>query len=168
MQLTLQTNVKYDQWQIYKDRIIWIFFTCIHIGNTWRWWAVVEAGKDPRFIRLSDEGACLLRSFCAIGGAPRVRKFGYLHIHWEILVLRKSSVRRSVSMSVSPPIHGSRSNVFSWSGNLHLKDPRVSAVNRVATTLRLLERRKNEAESFFRLNFVYIDMDNRERARARD
>ena len=72
MQLTLQMNVKYDQWQIYKGRIIWIFFTCLYIGNTWRRWAVVEAWKYPRFIRLSDEGACLLGSFCTLGVAPRV------------------------------------------------------------------------------------------------
>ena len=50
------------------------------------------------------------------------------------------------------------------------KHPRVSAVNRLAS--RPFKDKKagtTNASSFFRLNFnVYIDVDNRERDRARD
>ena len=58
---------------------------------------------------------------------------------------------------------------------LHFKHPRVSAVNHMATwTFR--ERKNNgnnndnkKADSILRLNFnVFIDLDNCERARARD
>ena len=46
---------------------------------------------------------------------------------------------------------------------------RVSRVNRVATRTLRGKVNNNKAESFFRLNLsVYIDLDNRERAKARD
>ena len=54
---------------------------------------------------------------------------------------------------------------------MHFKYPRVLAVNRIAT--RTFRDKKTttttKPNSFFRLNFnVYIGVDNRERARARD
>ena len=46
---------------------------------------------------------------------------------------------------------------------------RVSGVNRLATRTLRGKVNNNKAESFFRLNLsVYIDLDNRERAKARD
>ena len=46
---------------------------------------------------------------------------------------------------------------------------RVSGVNRMATRTLRGKVNNNKAESFFRLNLsVYIDLDNRERAKARD
>ena len=46
---------------------------------------------------------------------------------------------------------------------------RVSAVNRIASRAFRDKNNNNKANSFFRLNFnVYIDVDNGERARARD
>ena len=46
---------------------------------------------------------------------------------------------------------------------------RVSGVNRMATRSIRGKVNNNKAESFFRLNLsVYIDLDNRERAKARD
>ena len=46
---------------------------------------------------------------------------------------------------------------------------RVSAVNRKASRAFRDKNNNNKADSFFRLNFnVYIDVDNGERARARD
>ena len=53
---------------------------------------------------------------------------------------------------------------------LRFKHPRVSEVNRMATrTFREKKYNNNKADSFFRLNFnVYINVDRRERARARD
>ena len=91
--------------------------------------------------------------------APWVRKFGNLCIQ-EILVLRKSSVR---STYVRPPLHVSRDEI------LHFKHMRVSAVNRIASRAFRDKNNNNKANSFFRLNFnVYVDVDNGERARARD
>ena len=65
---------------------------------------------------------------------------------------------------VQPPIHISRGEI------LKFKHTRVSAVNRMATrTFREKKYNKNKADSFFPLNFnVCINVDNRERARARD
>ena len=65
---------------------------------------------------------------------------------------------------VQPPIHVSRGEI------LKFKHTRVSAVNRMATrTFREKKYNKNKADSFFQLNFnVCINVDNRERARARD
>ena len=53
---------------------------------------------------------------------------------------------------------------------LKFKHTRVSAVNRMATrTFREKKYNKNKADSFSPLNCnVYINVDNRERARARD
>ena len=52
------------------------------------------------------------------------------------------------------------------SGHKCLKHPRVSTVNRTATQT---FRDNKQFDSFFRLNpNVYIDVDNRERARARN
>ena len=52
---------------------------------------------------------------------------------------------------------------------LHFKYLRVSAENRIATRTFTDKKNNTKADSFFRLNFnVYIDVDNRERARARD
>ena len=46
---------------------------------------------------------------------------------------------------------------------------RVSGVNRMATQTLRGKVNNNKAESFFRLNLsVYIDLDSRERAKARD
>ena len=60
-----------------------------------------------------------------------------------------------------PPLHISLGEI------LHFKYPRVSAVNRIASrNFRDKIKNINNADSFFRLNFnVYIDVDNRERAR---
>ena len=45
----------------------------------------------------------------------------------------------------------------------------TSVVNRIVSRTFRDENNNNKADSFFRLNFnVYIDVDNRERARARD
>ena len=66
---------------------------------------------------------------------------------------------------VRPPLHVNRVEI------LHFKYTRISAVNRsIATrTFRDKNNNNNEADSFFLLNFkVYIGVDNRERARARD
>ena len=76
------------------------------------------------------------------------------------MVLRKSSVRGTY---VRPPLH------VSWDELLHFKHPRVSAVNRIASRTFRDKNNNIKADSFFRLNYnVYIDLDNRERARARD
>ena len=63
---------------------------------------------------------------------------------------------------VRTPFHVSRGKI------LHFKQPRLFAVNRMATrTFR--EKNNNKVESFFRRDFnVFIDVDNRERGRARD
>ena len=57
-------------------------------------------------------------------------------------------------MYLGPPVHESRGEI------LHFKDPRVSAVNCMATrTFREKKYNNNKADSFFRLNFnVYIDV----------
>ena len=68
---------------------------------------------------------------------------------------RPYGVRPYVHLS----LHVSRDEI------LHFKHPRVSAVNRIATWT----NNNNEADSFFRLNFkVYIGVDDREKAGARD
>ena len=53
---------------------------------------------------------------------------------------------------------------------LHFKQPCVSAVNRIASRpFRDKNNNNNKSDSFFQLNFnVFINVDNRERARARD
>ena len=68
------------------------------------------------------------------------------------------------ALDVQPPIHVSRGEI------LKFKHRRVSAVNRMATrTFREKKYNKNKADSFSPLNCnVYINVDNRERARARD
>ena len=69
-----------------------------------------------------------------------------------------------VCTNIRPPLHVSRGEI------LHVKHPHVSAVNRLATrTFREEKTSNNKAGSFFRLDFnVYTDVDNRERAKARD
>ena len=63
---------------------------------------------------------------------------------------------------VRTPVSVSRGKI------LHFNQPRVFAANRMATrTFR--EKNNNKVESFFRQDFnVFIDVDNRERGRARD
>ena len=55
---------------------------------------------------------------------------------------------------------------------MHFKPPRVSAVNRMRMAIRTFTEKKynnNKADSFLKINFnVYINVDNRERARAGD
>ena len=88
--------------------------------------------------------------------SPWARKFGAIQ---AIFVLRKSC---GVRPYVRPPLNVSRVEI------LHFKYTRISAVNRSIAT-RTLKKNNNKADSFFRLNFkVYIGVDNRERARARD
>ena len=72
-----------------------------------------------------EENAELPRSRGEHSGVPWVRKFGYLRVRiQEILVLAKWSVRTSTP-------HVSRGEI------LYFKNPHVSAVNRIATqTLR--------------------------------
>ena len=61
---------------------------------------------------------------------------------------------------VHPTIYASQGEI------LHFKQPGVSTVNRIGTRT---FRGKKQFDSFFRLNSnVYIDVDNRERARTRD
>ena len=69
-----------------------------------------------------------------------------------------------VCTNIRPPLQVSRGEI------LHVKHPHVSAVNRLATrTFREEKTSNNKAGSFFRLDFnVYTDVDNRERARAKD
>ena len=54
--------------------------------------------------------------------------------------------------------------------NFPFQVPARSAVHHIATrTFRKKKNSKNKADSFFRLNFnVFIGVDNKERARARD
>ena len=107
--------------------------------------------RDIKYRKLYS--GALARSL-ARNRAPWVRKFGNLYIQ-EILVLRKSSIR--------PPLHVSRDEI------LHFKHLRVSAVNRKASRAFRDKNNNNKADSFFRLNFnVYIDVNNGERARARE
>ena len=62
-----------------------------------------------------------------------------------------------------PPLHVSRDEM------LHFKQPCVSAVNRITSRPFRDKNNNNNYDSFFRLGFnVYINVDNRERARARD
>ena len=65
---------------------------------------------------------------------------------------------------VRPPGHVSRGEV------LHFKYVRVSAVNRIATrtfTDKKQQQQQQQSRFFLSLNFnVYIDVDNRERAKA--
>ena len=65
---------------------------------------------------------------------------------------------------VRPPGHVSRGEV------LHLKYARVSAVNRIVTrtfTDKKQQQQQQQSRFFLSLNFyVYIDVDNRERAKA--
>ena len=99
----------------------------------------------------------LSRARGACSGAPWVRKFGYPCV--LKFGLRKSSVRPYVR----PPLHVSRGEI------LHFNYPRVFAVNRIATRNFSDQNNNNKADSFSRLNFnVYVDVDNREKARARD
>ena len=64
---------------------------------------------------------------------------------------------------VRPPLQVSLDEV------LHFKHPRVSAVNRIASQTFRNKNNNNKADSLFRLHFsVYSDVDNRERAGARD
>ena len=77
---------------------------------------------------------------------------------------------------VRPPLHVSRGEI------LHFKYPPVSKVDRTVTRTFRGKKNNNEAkrersssfsldkaDSFFGLNFnVYIDVDNRERARERE
>ena len=67
---------------------------------------------------------------------------------------------------VRPPLHVNRVEI------LHFKYKPISAVNRSIATRRTFRDKKQQQRSrfsFFRLNFkVYIGVDNRERARARD
>ena len=96
----------------------------------------------------------------ARSGATSVRKFGNLCI-LEILVLRKSSVRSTSART--PLLHASGDEI------LHFKHTRVLALNRIASRTFRDKNNKSKADSFFPLNFnVYIDIDNREKARARD
>ena len=64
--------------------------------------------------------------------------------------------------NVRPPLHVNRGEI------LHFNHPRILTVNRTATrTFR--DKKQQQSHSFFRLNFnVYIDVDNRERARDRE
>ena len=66
---------------------------------------------------------------------------------------------------VRPPLHVSRDEI------LHFKHPRVLTVNRIPSrTFRddNNNNNNNKADSLLRLNFnVYIDADDRERARAK-
>ena len=64
---------------------------------------------------------------------------------------------------VRPPLHVSKDEI------LHFKNPRVSAVNRIASRPLEIKPTKTKADSFFQVTFnVYINVDNRERARASD
>ena len=69
-----------------------------------------------------------------------------------------------VCTNIRPPLQVSRGEI------LHVKHLHVSAVNRLATrSFREEKTSNNKAGSFFRLDFnVYTDVDNRERARAKD
>ena len=69
-----------------------------------------------------------------------------------------------------PKNFGSEKIVRTYVEISHFKYPSVSAVNREATwTLRDKHYNNNNAGLLFRLNYsVYIDVDNRERAKARD
>ena len=86
---------------------------------------------------------------------PSVRKFGYLCISHP-LVLRKSSVRVRTRPYVRPPVHVSRGEI------LHYKQPRIATWT---------SRDKKQQRRFFRPAYftnLYIDVNNRERARAKD
>ena len=51
---------------------------------------------------------------------------------------------------------------------MHFKYPHVIAVNRIVSLTFRDKNNNNKADSIFQLNFkVYIDVDNRERASAR-
>ena len=66
---------------------------------------------------------------------------------------------------VRPPLHVNQVEI------LHFKYTRISAVNRSIATRTFRDKKQQQRSRFsvFRLNFkVYIGVDNRERARARD
>ena len=89
----------------------------------------------------------LSRARSARSGAPWVRKFGNLCIRTY----------------VRPPLHVSRGEI------LHFKYPRVSAVNPTATRPFRDKKQQQWSRIFHSTQFnVYIGVDIRERARARD
>ena len=62
---------------------------------------------------------------------------------------------------VRPPLHVCRGEILHYA--------RFSAVNRIATRTLKDKSNNSKVDSFFLLNFnVYLDLDNIERARARD
>ena len=93
----------------------------------------------------------------ARSGVPWVRKFVYLYIQ-EILVLRKSSLRSSVGNSTP-------SCKLGWNFAFQALAVRFG----MATRILRKNKQQSQQSRFFRLNFnVYIDVDNREKARLRD
>ena len=96
------------------------------------------------------------RARSAPSRAPWVRKFVKSMIQGILVPRRKSSVGTSIPSCKPDEI---------WC----FKHPRVSAVNRIASRPFRDKKTTTKADSFFRLNFnVYIDVDNRQRARTRD
>ena len=87
----------------------------------------------------------------------------WLSMHPRNFGSEKIVCTTNVRPYVRPPGHVSRGEV------LHFKYARVSAVNRVATRTFTDKKQQQQQQSrfFLSLNFnVYIDVDNRERARA--
>ena len=87
----------------------------------------------------------------------------WLSMHPRNFGSEKIVCTTNVRPYVRPPGHVSRGEV------LHFKYARVSAVNRVATRTFTDKKQQQQQQSrfFLSLNFnVYIDVDNRERAKA--
>ena len=90
--------------------------------------------------------------------------FGYDLVIAELSRAQRSTMDKEIWLPmrtyVHPPLNASQGEI------LHFNHPRVSTVNRISTRT---FRDKKHFYSFFWLNSnVYIDVDNRERARTRD
>ena len=86
----------------------------------------------------------------------------WLSMHPRNFGSEKIVCTTNVRPYVRPPGHVSRGEV------LHFEYARVSAVNRIATrTFTDKKQQQQQSRFFLSLNFnVYIDVDNRERAKA--
>ena len=86
----------------------------------------------------------------------------WLSLHPRNFGSEKIVCTTNVRPYVRPPRHVSRGEV------LHFKYARISAVNRIATrTFTDKQQQQQQRRFFLSLNFnVYLDVDNRERAKA--
>ena len=110
------------------------------------------------FYRLSPDNSAYCRQLLTGWSMQKKGELVVVHIYRKVVKFWFWQNR----LYVRTPFHVSRGKI------LHFKQPRLFAVNRMATrTFR--EKNNNKVESFFRQDFnVFIDVDNGERGRARD